>query len=157
LTSVSNLGSVEISTYKRRFISGLCLKIFNNVAFPLSHSKFCRFTKVLIEMFEHISVFARENILLIEHLFHVQNKSNSSYCLTYNGCTALCWTLAAFSLSQSFTQSVGLLGQGISPSQGRYLHTGHNKRTQISMLQEVFERAKTVHALDRAATVIGTD
>jgi hypothetical protein len=29
-----------------------------------------------------------------------------------------------------------------------------NKRTQISMIP-VFERAKTVHALDRAATVIG--
>jgi hypothetical protein len=64
------------------------------------------------------------------------------------------------------TQSVGHLERGISPSQGRYLHTGqhkHNKRTQTFMRQvrfepaiPVFERAKTVHALDRAATVIGT-
>jgi hypothetical protein len=63
------------------------------------------------------------------------------------------------------TQSVGLLGRGISPLQGRYLHTEkhrHNKRTQEFMprvgfqpMIPVFERAKTVHALDRAATVIG--
>jgi hypothetical protein len=38
-----------------------------------------------------------------------------------------CWTSAAFSLSWSFTQSVGLLGRGISPSQGRYLHIGQHK------------------------------
>jgi hypothetical protein len=30
---------------------------------------------------------------------------------------------AAFSVSWSYAQSVGLLGRGISPSQGRYLHT----------------------------------
>jgi hypothetical protein len=40
---------------------------------------------------------------------------------------ALCWTLATFSLSWSFTHSVGLHGRGISPSQGRYLHTGQHK------------------------------
>jgi hypothetical protein len=31
--------------------------------------------------------------------------------------TALCWALAAFSASRSHTQSVGLLGRGISPPQ----------------------------------------
>jgi hypothetical protein len=51
------------------------------------------------------------------------------------------------------------------PSQGRYLHIGQekqNKHTQISILKvgfklttSVFERAKTVHALDNAATVTG--
>jgi hypothetical protein len=64
-----------------------------------------------------------------------------------------------------FTQSVGLLGQGISPSQGLYLYTEQhkqNKRTQTSMSHvrfeptiPAFERAKTVHVLDREATVIG--
>jgi hypothetical protein len=64
-----------------------------------------------------------------------------------------------------FTQSVGLLGRGIIPSQGRYLHTGQykrNKHTQTFMplvglepTIPVFKRAKMVHALDRAATVIG--
>jgi hypothetical protein len=54
---------------------------------------------------------------------------------------------------------------GISRSQGRYLHTKQrkqSKRTQTSMPRvgfeptiPVFERAKTVHALDRAATLIG--
>jgi hypothetical protein len=58
--------------------------------------------------------------------------------------------------------SIGLLGQVISPSQGRYLTQTENKHKQTSMPRvgfeptiPVFERAKTVHALDRAATVIG--
>jgi hypothetical protein len=51
-------------------------------------------------------------------------------------------------------------GMGISPSQGLSLHTEHHKqdkRTQTSARPTipVFERAKTFHALDRAATVIG--
>jgi hypothetical protein len=74
------------------------------------------------------------------------------------------WPL--FQFFDLFTQSVGLLEQRITPWQGRYLHTGQhkqNKRTQTSLPQvgfeltnPVFEWAKTVYALDRAATVIGT-
>jgi hypothetical protein len=57
-------------------------------------------------------------------------------------------------------------GRGISTSKGRYLHTGQNKhrinaQTQTSMLWVGFEptisafvRAKTVHSIDRAATVM---
>jgi hypothetical protein len=41
--------------------------------------------------------------------------------------TALCWTSAAFSVSYSYTQSVGFLRRRISPSQGRYLHTEQHK------------------------------
>jgi hypothetical protein len=62
-------------------------------------------------------------------------------------------------------QSVGLLGLGISPTQGHYLHRTtqtQNKRRQTSVLWvrfdhtiPAFERAKTFHALDRSATVIG--
>jgi hypothetical protein len=81
-----------------------------------------------------------------------------------------CSSTALVGLGRSFsyliyTQSVGLLGRVISPSQGRYLHTGRHKqkkRTQTSMpwvgfesTIPAFERAKTVHALDRAATAIG--
>jgi hypothetical protein len=69
--------------------------------------------------------------------------------------------LGRFSVSWSFTQSVGRLGRVISPSQGRYLHTEHKtqeKRTQTSVARAMiraFERAKTVHVLGRAATVSG--
>jgi hypothetical protein len=62
-------------------------------------------------------------------------------------------------------ESVGLLGLGISSLQGRYLHRTaqtQNKRRQTSMpwvgfepTIPVFQRAKTFHASDRAATVIG--
>jgi hypothetical protein len=73
--------------------------------------------------------------------------------------------LGHFLSSLIYTQSVGLLGRGISPPQGRYLHTGQlkqNKRSHTFISREelepttpVFQRAKTAHALDRAATVIG--
>jgi hypothetical protein len=59
-------------------------------------------------------------------------------------------------------KSVGLLGRVISPSQGRYRKQTKNKHKQISMpwlgfepAVPVFERAKTIHASGRAATVIG--
>jgi hypothetical protein len=61
------------------------------------------------------------------------------------------------------TQSVRILGRGISPSQIRYLHTEEhkqNKRTQTSTPRvgfeptiAVFERTKTVHTLDRLPAV----
>jgi hypothetical protein len=65
-----------------------------------------------------------------------------------------------------YTQSVGLLERRISPSLGRYQNTEEGKQiksTQTSMprvgfepMIPVFERAKTVHVLDRAVTVIGS-
>jgi hypothetical protein len=57
--------------------------------------------------------------------------------------------------------SVGLLGRVISPSQRRYLAQTHNKYRETSIPRVgfeptilAFERVKTVHASDRAATVI---
>jgi hypothetical protein len=49
------------------------------------------------------------------------------YYYYYYGSTALCWALAAFSVSWSYTQSAGLLGRGISQSQGLYLQTEQHK------------------------------
>jgi hypothetical protein len=73
------------------------------------------------------------------------------------------WPL--FQFLDLFTQSVGLLGWGFSPLQGRYLHTEQhkqNKGTETSMpwvgfelTIPAFERVKTVHASDRVAIVIG--
>jgi hypothetical protein len=77
------------------------------------------------------------------------------------------WSLLQFrNRSFFFTQTVGLFGRGISPSQGRYLQTGQHKHrinahTDIHALSgirttiTVFERTKTFHVLDRAATVTG--
>jgi hypothetical protein len=69
------------------------------------------------------------------------------------------WPLLHF---RNYFYTAGL-GRVISPSQGRYLQTGqHKQHTQTSMprvrfepMIPAFERAKTVEALDRAATVIG--
>jgi hypothetical protein len=66
----------------------------------------------------------------------------------------------------SFTLSVGLLGRGdqavARPLPAHRTAQTQNKRTQTSMPQvgfestiSIFERAKTVHALDSAAAVIG--
>jgi hypothetical protein len=65
----------------------------------------------------------------------------------------------------NFLQSVGLFGRRISPSLGRYLHTGqlkprtntHRHPYQVGFEPTilVFEQAKTVHSLDRVATVTG--
>jgi hypothetical protein len=70
-----------------------------------------------------------------------------------------------FILSYSYRQLVGLVGRGISPPQGCYLHRTtqtQNKSRQTSMPRvgfeptiPVFERTKIIHALDRATTVIG--
>jgi hypothetical protein len=73
------------------------------------------------------------------------------------------WQL--FSVSWSYIQSVGLLGRGISQSQARYLHTEQHKHRikahrhpclewDSKLMIPVFEWVKTVHALDRAATVL---
>jgi hypothetical protein len=45
----------------------------------------------------------------------------------YYGSTALCRALPAFSVSWSYTQSVGLLRRGITPLQGLYLRTEQQK------------------------------
>jgi hypothetical protein len=77
------------------------------------------------------------------------------YC--YYWSTAFRWALADFSVSWSYTQPVGLLPRGISPYQGLYLHTEQHKYRLNAHNTDIhaFERAKTVHALDGAATVIG--
>jgi hypothetical protein len=96
----------------------------------------------------------------VQLLFVAKQSDEKEVCLSIYGSTALSLDLGLFSVSWSFTQSVGLLGQGISPSQGRYLHT--QKSTQTCMPQvrfepmiPVFEVEKTIHVLDHASTVIG--
>jgi len=64
-----------------------------------------------------------------------------------------------------FGHLVGLLGRGISPTQGVYLHGQHNTekrahtfmpRTGFELVIPVFERSKTVRALGCAAIGTGT-
>jgi hypothetical protein len=82
-----------------------------------------------------------------------------SLYLSICGSTVLCWTLAAFSVSWFFTQSIGLLGRG-SAHRKAATYTGQHRTAMPKVGFEptnlVFERAKTVHALERAATTIGT-
>jgi hypothetical protein len=58
-----------------------------------------------------------------------------------------------------FTQTVGLIGRVISPSQGRYPHTGRHKHRTDAYRHLCLERNSNprsqVHALDRVAIVIG--
>jgi hypothetical protein len=77
------------------------------------------------------------------------------------------WPLIQF--CNHFSQTVELLGRVISQLQGRYLNTGQHKHrintpTDIKHLclewdwnpRSNIERAKTVHASDRGATVTGS-
>jgi hypothetical protein len=66
--------------------------------------------------------------------------STSTYLWSIYGSTALCWALAAFSVSWSYTQSVGLLEGGISLSQGRYLHTEQRKHRMNEHRHPCLER-----------------
>jgi hypothetical protein len=86
--------------------------------------------------------------------------------LSLYGSKAVCWTLATFSVSSSFYKVGTIPWTGDQPI-ARRLSTHRttqtqNKRTRTSMpwvgfepTIPVFEREKTVHALDCAATVIG--
>jgi hypothetical protein len=83
------------------------------------------------------------------------------------GSTVLCWTLAAFSISYSYVYKVGRTpwtgDQPIArPLPSHRTAQTQNKRKETSMphvvfepMILVFERARTVHASDRAATAIG--
>jgi hypothetical protein len=75
--------------------------------------------------------------------------------------------LGRFSVSWSYTQSVGLIGRGDRPV-ARPLPTHRTTQTESTHTMQIsmswvgfkptipaFKRAKTVHALDRAASVIG--
>jgi hypothetical protein len=77
------------------------------------------------------------------------------------------WPLFQFNNLFSM-RTVGLLGRGISPSQGRYIHTGQqkhriNEHTDIHALSGIRTHDSSVRPsensspLDRAATVIGLD
>jgi hypothetical protein len=76
--------------------------------------------------------------------------------------------LLLFQFPDLFTHSVGILGQGISSSQGRYLNTRQHKhrinvhrhprhKLDSNPRSQWFEREKTIHALDSSATVIGNN
>jgi hypothetical protein len=103
---------------------------------------------------------------IIGSIFRESYETQISYLFIY-GCTVLV-DLGRFFSFLIYTQSVGLLGRGISPSQGNYLHREQHKhrinahrhtpmpRVGFEPTILVFERAKTVHALARAATVTGT-
>jgi hypothetical protein len=69
--------------------------------------------------------------------------------------------LDRFFSSLIYAQSVGFLGRGISPLLGRYLHTEQtdtdiHASSGFEPTIPAFQRAKTIHALDCAATVIGS-
>jgi hypothetical protein len=103
----------------------------------------------------------------VQWLYINSKTSEDTYCsLSLSLCLSAAlkllvgsWPLFSFLI----LYTVGLLRWGISLLQGLYLYTEkhkHNIRTQTSMPRvvfepttPVFERAKTVHALDCAATV----
>jgi hypothetical protein len=86
-------------------------------------------------------------------IVHLVSRSPHNFGCSIYGSTALVG-LGRFFSFLIYTQSVGLLGRVISPSQGRYLHTEQkqNKRIQTSMPRVGF--GLTIPVFDRVATVI---
>jgi hypothetical protein len=63
----------------------------------------------------------------VEGSSRVQHRLMDAVILSIYGCTALV-DLGRFFSFLIYTQSVWLLGRGISPSQGRYLHREQHKQ-----------------------------
>jgi hypothetical protein len=106
-----------------------------------------------------------ENLRVFLRLSQVELVKHFSFFFYYSRCFHFDHSVSVESfVSLQFLnhrQSVGLIGRGISSSQGRYLTQTQNKRRQTSMPWMVFEptipafeRAKTGHALDHAGTLI---
>jgi hypothetical protein len=123
-------------------------------------------------------ICSEKNLTVSSNLHHyVQKQVKILSILSKNKCIAFFFsvTLPAHSrprpviqFRNHFSQTVGHLGGVISPSQCLYINTGQHKHKinaythQTSTPSVVFEatipvseRAKTVHASDRAATVTG--
>jgi hypothetical protein len=67
---------------------------------------------------------------ILSYSLCIYNQSTQCYLVTDVSPTMALqplWILAAFSVSLSYTQSIGLLGQGIRRPQARYLHTVQHK------------------------------
>jgi hypothetical protein len=72
------------------------------------------------------ALFQKFAAILFVSLFAFWQIITSIYLSIYDS-TVLLLDLGRFFSFLIFTQSVGLLGRGISPSQDRYLHTGEDK------------------------------
>jgi hypothetical protein len=81
------------------------------------------------------AIYSSETLIPSYHINRYRNSGNHTIWMFKNWLISKSlsvalqplWTLATFSVSYSYTQSVGILGRGISLSQGRYLHTEQHK------------------------------
>jgi hypothetical protein len=106
----------------------ICLPVYLSTYLPIYHLSLCLSTCLslcLISLSVNLSICLSLCLISLSVCLSVYLSAYLSDLIYLH--TALCWRLAAFSVSSSFTQSVGLLGRGISQSQGRYLHTGQHK------------------------------
>jgi hypothetical protein len=86
--------------------------------------------KTLLQKYTRINFKTIQYIRLNEDYYPLRN--DLSVCLSVCVCLSVAlqpfvgpWP--PFQFLDLFTQSVGLLGRGIRPPQGRYLHTGQHK------------------------------
>jgi hypothetical protein len=97
-------------------------------------------------------VSARKPSVLTGLSWLVTSTGYWQYYYYYYCSTSIYWVLADFSGSWSYAQSVGVLGRGISPSQGRYLLAEQHKRrinaqnTDIHALSEIRTNDPSVRA-----------
>jgi hypothetical protein len=164
--SVSEWVKVDLFWNLRQKLSSKCQLKYTRIHYITSQTKDIR---VNLNMF-HDSWFEscghpnRTNLPLMRSLYALSIYLSIHPCCFHLEHRASVKRFASLQFLH-LRHSVGHLGRGISPTQGRYLHKitqTQNKRGQISVpwvgfeaTIPAFEQAKTVHALDRAATAIG--
>jgi hypothetical protein len=130
LTSVAEVTWISSFIYLSICLS-VCLAVYLFVYLSVCLSTYLSiclstYLSIYLSIYLPVSLSVCISIYLPNSLSVCLSAYLSIYLFIY-GSTALCWTLVAFLVSKSFTQSVGLFGRGSSLSQGRYLHTGQHK------------------------------
>jgi hypothetical protein len=96
---------------------------------PVARITFINSRKIPIQLLRlHSTYLEHINYLILCHTSLNLTKL-CRYIYLSMALQSFCWTSAAFSISECCISSVGLLGQGIIPTQGRYLHTEQRKHT----------------------------
>jgi hypothetical protein len=129
---------------------GVCMKFETGIVVTLIEFHFLIRSIILNNKEEDL----RNIPPLLRKLLRTQTNWCHKFCAMYRSIAKLTKTFISYSFSMAFpvhsgprpliqfrnhfSQKVGLLGRVISPSQGRYLHTGHHKHRINAYTHQTF-------------------